>query len=324
MKYFVILCHTLLFCIATPGVSQEKLSPRDSVSLTLDTNVVSVNYGRPSMRGRKIMGDLVPWNAVWRTGANEATHFKTNFDMIIGGVPVPRGTYTLWTIPAPDSWTIILNKQTKQWGTKYDETQDLARFKAVVSTTEKPVEQFTIALEPRQGVSGSLKMMWENTLVSTTFERNDKIRPLSPLDSVETTLGDGKVFLKFSKPYKRGRQIWGVVVPMDSIWRTGANQATVFSTEKELTIGGKLVPAGTYTLYSLPKKDGFELIISKKAPGSAQYDQSLDLVRIPMTMEKSRETIDPFMMEFESNANNSALMKLGWDDRIYSVTIQAK
>src|SRR5450631_2662684 len=89
---------TVLFA-AAPGVySQQPIpSPRDSVFLSLDTNVISVNYGRPSMRGRKIFGGLVPWNEVWRTGANQATHLKTSFDLTFGGVPVTRGTYTLWT-----------------------------------------------------------------------------------------------------------------------------------------------------------------------------------------------------------------------------------
>ena len=96
------LCGLGVFIVCTAARGQEPLlSPRDSASLQLDTNVISVDYGRPSMRGRKIMGGLVPWNKVWRTGANKATHVKTNFDLLMGGVPVVRGTFTLWTIPTP-------------------------------------------------------------------------------------------------------------------------------------------------------------------------------------------------------------------------------
>ncbi|MFN0158432.1 MAG: DUF2911 domain-containing protein [Bacteroidota bacterium] len=316
--------YVLIFLLVTvSGEAQQSLSPRDSVSLTLDTNVVSVNYGRPSMRGRKIMGDLVPWDKVWRTGANEATHFKTNFDMVIGGVPVPRGTYTLWTIPSPNGWKLILNKQTKQWGTGYEEFQDLARFDAEVTTLEKPVEQFTIALEKTGDASGTLQLMWENTLVSTRFEKSNTIRPISPLDSTEALLGGGRVFIKYSKPFMRGRNIWGVLVPMDSIWRTGANQATVFSTEKSLTIGDKDIPTGTYTLYSLPRNGSFELIISKKAPGSAQYDPTMDLVRVAMVMKESEKTIDPFTIQLESSGETGSL-SLGWENRVYTVRLSVK
>ena len=111
----LILCAALCAGLlgAAPGARAQRQipSPRDSVSLTLDTNTISVNYGRPSIRGRKIMGGLVPWNQVWRTGANQATHLKTSFDMTFGGVPVTRGTYTLWTLPSPGGWKVILNKQ---------------------------------------------------------------------------------------------------------------------------------------------------------------------------------------------------------------------
>jgi hypothetical protein len=270
------------------------------------------------------MGELVPWNQVWRTGANEATHLKTNFDMTIGGVPVPKGTFTLWTLPSSTGWKIILNKQTGQWGTKYDETQDLARFDAKVEQVKTPVEMFTISLEGTGKTTGVLKLAWENTLVSTTFEKNEKIRPLSPNDSVETLLSGKKVTIKYSRPFMRGRKIWGVVVPMDSIWRTGANLATTLVTEGDISIGGTALPKGSYTVYSLPTEKNYSLIISKKVGGAAAYDAKEDFARIAMKMEKAGQSIDPFRIWFESKGNNSVLLRLGWDDRMYSVEVTAK
>ena len=79
------------------------------------------------MRDRKIFGGLVPYGQVWRTGANSATSLKTDVDLTIGGAPVPAGSYTLYTIPTETGWKLIINKQTGQWGTDYDEKQDLAR-----------------------------------------------------------------------------------------------------------------------------------------------------------------------------------------------------
>lgn len=314
-----------LYTHAEAQPDTRPLSPRDSVFCLIDTNLISVNYGRPSMRGRKIMGELVPWNQVWRTGANEATHFKTNFDMLLGGVPVPRGTYTLWTLPSPTGWKIILNKQTGQWGTRYDERQDYARFDAIVEQLETPVETLTIAFDATGKTHGRLKLMWERTLVWTRFEKRDDIRPVSPLDSTEIFLNNYKVKVKYSRPFKRGRTIWGVVVPYDSIWRTGANWATELHTETATLIGGVTVPAGIYTLYSKPSERSFTLIISKKQPGMAQYDPAQDLAHIELAMKRVDKPIDPFTISFEpTSQKNRAYMKLGWDDREYAADVEVK
>ncbi|MBI5473197.1 MAG: DUF2911 domain-containing protein [Ignavibacteriae bacterium] len=324
MKFSAVVLAVCLF-VALSDAQQKPLSPRDSVFCRIDTNVISVNYGRPSMRGRTIMGELVPWNAVWRTGANEATHLKTNFDMRLGGVPLTRGTYTLWTLPSPTGWKIIINKQTKQWGTKYDESQDFARFDAAVEQLETPVETLTIAFDVTGKTQGRLKLMWEKTLVWTTFEKATNVRPLSPLDSSEVFLNNRKVKVKYSKPFVRGRSIWGVVVPYDSIWRTGANAATVFQTETDLAMGTVNVPAGVYTLYSKPTENALELIISKKGPGNAEYDPTQDLARVTLALRASSAPIDPFRIAFEQGSQkNAALMKLGWADREYVVDLTAK
>ena len=119
----------------------------------------------------------------------------------------------------------------------------------------------------------------------------------------------------------RGRAIWGVVVPMDSIWRTGANNATLLTAHTDIRIGNSAVPKGTYTVYSRPSEKSFTLIISKKSPGFAEYDQSLDLVRIEMMQESTTVLIDPFRMWFEPDGPDSAMLKLGWSERVYSVGV---
>jgi hypothetical protein len=322
---FVLLLTLALFCADLPAQDRKILSPRDSVFLSLDTNMISVNYGRPSMRGRKIMGELVPWNKVWRTGANQATHLRTNFDMTLGGVPVQRGLYTLWTLPSQGGWKIILNKQTGQWGTNYDERQDLARFEATVKTLPSAVETLTVALEPTGKTSGVLRIKWETTEVSAPIEKNTHIRPISPNDSSSAMVDGKRLFVKFSKPYMRGRSIWGVVVPFDSVWRTGANLATIFSTESDLVCGDVKIPKGSYTLYSVPAEKGFTLIISKRPGGSQpQYDLSLDLARLPMALEKAPAAIDPFRIWFEQLDSHAVMLKIGWADRVYSARLGAQ
>jgi DUF2911 family protein len=138
------------------------LSPADSVSGAVGRAVVSVRYSRPAARGRRVFGQIVPWNAVWRTGANEASIFTTSADLRIAGKTVPAGKYSLWTIPAPDGWTLILNRNTGQWGTDYDPQYDFIRVPMRVESLPVPVERFTIAIEPR-GRRAVLRMDWETT-----------------------------------------------------------------------------------------------------------------------------------------------------------------
>ena len=148
---------------ALADVQEQKppVSPRGTATGTVDGAEIEVDYGRPSMRGRKIVGELVPYGKVWRTGANEATHFTTSHDIRLGSVDVPAGKYTLYTIPGEKEWQLVVNKQTGQWGTKYDEGSDLGRTTMQRRTLDKPVEQFTITVDQK-----GLRMAWETTEVS--------------------------------------------------------------------------------------------------------------------------------------------------------------
>ena len=145
------------------------LSPRDTVRAAFAGANLLVDYSRPSKRGRLVFGGLVPWNEVWRTGANRATHFQTDRDLVIGGATVPAGTYTLFTLPSPSGWKLIINRQTDQGGLSYDASQDLARVDLRVEETSPPVETFTIALEETAG-GGVLKLAWDRTVASVPFQ----------------------------------------------------------------------------------------------------------------------------------------------------------
>jgi hypothetical protein len=133
--------------------------------MQLNGKTIEIDYGRPYMRGRKIFGGLVPYGQVWRTGANEATSLVTEADLVIGGAHVPAGSYTLYSLPQESGWKLIINKETGQWGTKYDPSQDLVRVDMRVERLPAPVEQFTIVLDQRSQDAGVLRMEWENTAV---------------------------------------------------------------------------------------------------------------------------------------------------------------
>lgn len=302
------------------------LSPRDSTILSLEGKKLVVDYGRPSMRGRKIMGELVPWNKVWRTGANEATSFRTDTSLIIGSnVPLQKGSYTLWTLPSEKNWKLIINKQTGQWGTNYDESQDYARFDLKVERLDKPVEKFTADLEKTSNTSGILKLMWENTLLSTPFMINEKRTPPSPRDSVELSLGSTKLSVNYGRPFMRGRRIVGVVVPYDSVWRTGANAATAFTTGADLVVGGVSVPKGKYSLWTVPSEKGWKLIINKKVgPGAPTYDEKEDLGRIDMKRESVANAVEQFTISLDKTGDDSGVLKLAWENTQVSVDFKLK
>ncbi|MBV8707293.1 MAG: DUF2911 domain-containing protein [Acidobacteriaceae bacterium] len=152
--------------VAAVMAQDSKPSPDATADVTLGGKTITIAYNRPSMRGRKIMGGLVPYGQVWRTGANAATMLTTPVNLTIGGTAVPAGKYTLYTLPGENSWKLIINKQTGQWGTEYDEGQDLARVNMKVSQTSSPTEQFLISWNKQSQSEATLLMAWENTRAS--------------------------------------------------------------------------------------------------------------------------------------------------------------
>jgi hypothetical protein len=164
-----ILVAIAIAALAAVLVAQgnKPASPPGDATLKFDDGkTVTINYSRPSMRGRKIFGGLVPYDEVWRTGANSATSLKTDVALTIGSASVPAGSYTLYTLPGATSWKLIINKQTGQWGTEYSQAQDLARVDMMVSKRSSPLEQFTISFDKTGGNSATLKLEWDTTVAS--------------------------------------------------------------------------------------------------------------------------------------------------------------
>lgn len=150
---------------------QAPASPRDSLTAAVSGAEIKVNYGRPSKRGRVLFNGLgdMKWGMVWRTGANEATHFTTNKSLDFGGKVVPAGTYTLFTqLEESGKWQLIINKQTKQWGTAYDAAQDLVRIPMTVTSTNPVVEKMEIAVKSA-GKGGEIVVSWDTYKAVATF-----------------------------------------------------------------------------------------------------------------------------------------------------------
>jgi DUF2911 family protein len=169
-RHTAVATLLVLLTMSLSAQQQDKSkrpSPPGTATVTFaDGKKVTIEYSRPSAKGREIYGGLVPYDQVWRTGANEATSLKTDADLAIGGTTVPAGSYTLYTIPSKGSWKLIINKQTGQWGTNYDQSQDLARVDLSTSSLPQSVEQFTIGFDKTGGDSAKLNLDWEKTRAS--------------------------------------------------------------------------------------------------------------------------------------------------------------
>jgi hypothetical protein len=165
----IVFLTSLLLVFTVLASCQEKSKPSPPAQTQCkfsDGKTITINYSSPRAKGRKIFGGLVPYGEVWRTGANEATTFVTDANLTVGGKDVPAGSYTIFTVPNADKWTLIVNKKTGEWGIPYKyEGDELARVDMKVSSTSSPVENFTIALASMGG-SCTLSMSWENTQAS--------------------------------------------------------------------------------------------------------------------------------------------------------------
>lgn len=156
------------FCTADLMAQSEQLSPPASASGTVDGVQIDVKYFAPSARGREIMGELVPYGEVWRTGANNATKITFDQDVNIEGKPLKAGTYGLFTIPGEKEWTVIFNTIPDQWGAfNYDETKDALRVKVPAGSTGDMVEKFNIEVADK-----GVEMAWENTKVMFSVKKS--------------------------------------------------------------------------------------------------------------------------------------------------------
>jgi DUF2911 family protein len=168
----VVLVAAVLFGMAMCAAAQMQMSqdkskrpspPASAECKFSDGKTVKIDYSSPRAKGRKILGGVVPYGEVWRTGANEATTFVTGTNVNVGGKDVPAGSYTIFTVPKADGWTLVISKKTGEWGTDYaGEKEDLVRVPMSVSKTSGPVENFTIGFD-EGGRKCSLHMEWENT-----------------------------------------------------------------------------------------------------------------------------------------------------------------
>lgn len=317
----------LLLDITTGALhaQQPVVDARDSVEIRMDGKRLVIEYGKPSMRGRKIMGSVVPYNRVWRTGSGKATTLTSTADFQLGDVEIPRGSYSLYSYPTPTQWKLIINKQTGQWGTTYNPDLDFARITVSARQLKTPVEHLTFKLERTNNLSAVLRIEWEYTSLSVPLKFLQDAFVASPRDSSVLVLRGKRIVVNYGRPSRRGRTIMGAVVPYGEVWRTGANEATTFTTEADLVVGGVEVPKGAYSLYTLPSPSVWKLIINKETgQWGTEYDRALDLARVNMKKETTPKMVERLTLQLEKTSEREGILTLMWERTKLSVRFSLK
>ncbi|MBK7108499.1 MAG: DUF2911 domain-containing protein [Bacteroidetes bacterium] len=155
----------------TGETKENRVSPAETATATIGNNVVTINYGSPRVKDRTIWGELVPYNEVWRAGANEATTISFTQDVMINGQLLKKDTYAFFAIPTATDWTIIFNLDEKQWGAfKYNETDDALRFTVTPVMTDAFAENLTFNVSPNAvGDGGIIHLSWEKLTLQFEF-----------------------------------------------------------------------------------------------------------------------------------------------------------
>lgn len=158
----LLLCTTFVFA---QNSKKPQASPHQVVNQAFALSHITVDYSRPGMKDRTVFGGLVPYGTVWRTGANAVTTVDFGKDVKLNGHDVKAGKYALYTIPSKGDWTIILNKDVKNWGTEYSQSDDVLKFKATPQQLPFPVETFTINFDQVRDASATMYLLWDRTYV---------------------------------------------------------------------------------------------------------------------------------------------------------------
>ncbi len=210
MKLFLstVFASLLIISSVSAQIDTPRPSPLSTTTQKVGLTEFSITYSRPSAKDRKVFGNVVEMDKLWRTGANMATVFKADSDFMIDGQTVPAGEYALFAIPGPTEWTMILSKPAKQSGTSnYKQEEDQLRFKVKSQAYPVMTESFTIQFANLRDDAASVQLIWENTLVA--FDVNVKYddRVMKQIDEVMAGPGSGAYYNAASYYYKNNKDL---------------------------------------------------------------------------------------------------------------------
>ena len=251
MKKISIFFTTILGGLLTLNTDAQVLMPQASSAQTLiqefGLGQITVKYSRPNIKGRNVSTDLAPNGEVWRTGANNATVITTTETITMEGNKVAPGDYALFTIPGKDEWTIILNKETKQWGSySYKQSEDVLRFKVKPVKLNDRAETFSIAFNNVMPATARLDLLWDNTRVSVNMSTDVDAKVMAGID--EAMKGDKKPYYEAAIYYYENGKDLKKALEWINIVEASDQKAPWFKYQKariQLKIGDKIGAAQT-------------------------------------------------------------------------------
>lgn len=308
--------------------------------------LIKVLYCRPQKKDREIFGKLVPYGQLWRLGANEGTEVTFNAPVEINHTIVRPGTYTINAEVYPDKWIIKLSTERFIAG-----TGNLDASKVVASATVPTIslpnsrEAFTLGFQKVDDNQCNMVFEWDRTRAVLPIGLNPPNlagMDASPMDLAqypdlsrfrnfleteeERAANEPKVRVVYSRPQKKGRTIFGELVPYDQIWRLGANETTEITFFQDVMIGGTEVKAGTYGLFANVNQDKWEFIVHNGIPswGDQNYDAKNQVAKVSGPVEKMDKTVEALAMTFEKKGDKTVHLIVAWDGTMARMPIEMK
>jgi hypothetical protein len=326
---FFIIALAVFGLVAVPELSAQlklpRISPNAEVTQTVGPTTIKVDYSRPGVKGREIWGKLVPYDQVWRAGANDATTISFSTDVTIDGKKLAAGSYSFFILPTANEWTFIFNSEPKQWGAfSYNKDKDVLR--VPVKTEAAPQQEWlSYNLEDIKSNSCKFVMKWEKLIAGVTIETPAPAKDarVSPAASVNQTIGVTDVTVEYSRPGAKGREIWGKLVPFNEVWRAGANEATRVTFADDVLINGNKLAAGTYGFFIQPSEKEWTIIFNgePKQWGAFKYNKEKDILRVSAIPEMipSQEWLE---YNVDPMKSNNATLSLNWEKMRAGVTVE--
>ena len=297
------------------------------------TPKVKIAYSRPKMNNREIFGNLVPYGQEWRLGANEATTVTFYQNVDIAGTTVPGGTYTVSADVQEKQWTINLSSEMGIWGSaNRDKAKTVASFVVPTEMAKESQEALSMTFKEIDNLTCHWVIQWDKTRVNIPVGFNPVVFSkidASPMDmahypakSAYTNYLEGaeksitpKVEVVYSRPQKKGRDIFGDLIAYGSTWRIGANEATEIIFHENAMVNGTEIKKGRYALFAEVNEDKWNMIFSKDYPiwGAANRDQTKDVTSTEIAVSKEDEVVESLSIIFEDQEDGSVHMVIAWD-----------
>lgn len=305
---------------------------------------IKVVFSRPKVNGRDIFGTLVPYGKEWRLGANEATLITFYQPVRIGESSLGAGTYSAFAEVNESNWTFHLSSETNIWG---NANRDMDKTVASITVPSEKMsydrEEMAITFQEIDDMETHMIVEWENTRAKMPINYNPvTFRPMdvSPLDmahypanSAYTNYLDGdeknikpKVQVTYSRPAKKGRDIFGELLKDTKVWRVGANEATEIVFYQDVMIGDTKVQRGRYAMFAELNGDTWGIIFSKDFPiwGAANRDESKDVAKAKGMVSMDDEVVEHLSIIFEEKSDDLVHMMIAWDKTRCEVPISFK